>query len=61
MNKLEEKLEEYKERFNDNFPTIPLMRGRSDKEVIAMIDACLKANKNVAEMGFYSSNEDLLY
>lgn len=55
------KLREYAERFGDGFPTIPLAWGRSDEEVVELIDKCLAAGKNVYEMGLVSEDDDLKY
>lgn len=58
---LDEKLREYAERFGDGFPTIPLGWGRTDKEIIALINECLKAGKDAYEMGFLTDDEDIEY
>lgn len=62
MNKeLETKMQEYVKKFNDGFPTIPLARGRSDQEVIEIIDECLAKNKDVYELGYLSNDSDIDY
>ena len=43
----------YEERFPSGFPSVPLRRGRSDEEVIAMIEECLEKGKDVEELGYY--------
>lgn len=53
-------LEAYDEAFNDSFPTIPLLRGRTDAEAVEMIEKCLKENKDVYAMG-YLDLEDVEY
>ena len=58
--KLEKALEAYHQAFNDHFPTIPLLRGRTDAEAVAMIEECLKANKDVYAIG-YLELEDVEY
>ena len=52
MDELEKKLGEYAEMFGDGFPTIPLGWGRTDEELIAIIDECLKAKKDVYALGY---------
>lgn len=44
MNKLEEKLKEYRERFNDNFPIMTCMC-MTEEEVIEEIQKCLDRNE----------------
>ena len=58
---VEKKMQEYWERFGDSFPTIPLARGRSDEEVIEIIDECLKSGKDVYELGYVSDDPDIDY
>ena len=59
--KLLKALEQYEKTFNDAFPTIPLLMGREENEVIEMIEKCIKARKDVYEMGFLSLDEDTEY
>lgn len=47
-----EKLDEYTERFGDGFPMIPVAWGRTDEEVIAIIDHCLSENKDAYTLGY---------
>ena len=58
---LEKKLSEYVDRFNEGFPMIPLGWGRSDDEIIELIDKCLQANKNAYEMGLVTEDIDIIY
>ena len=44
-------LDAYYDRFGESFPSNPLHCGRSDEEVIGMIDRCLAEDKDVYEMG----------
>lgn len=46
-------LNAYYDHFGESFPASPLRWGRPDEEVIEMINQCLAADKDVAEMGFY--------
>ena len=58
---IEEKMQEYTERFEDGFPMIPLGWGRSDDEIIAIIDECLRANKDVYQLGYVTDDPDICY
>lgn len=59
--KLEKAYDRYKEKFNDNFPTIPLSETREDEEIIEMIDICIKVEKDVYDMGYLQLDEDIIY
>ena len=59
--KLMNKLAEYKKAFADGFPTIPLAWGRTDNEVIAIIDECLKKKKDVYQLGYVKEGEGVVY
>lgn len=61
MEKLEEKLQEYAEKFDDGFPMIPLGWGKTDDKIIAIIDECVGKGKDVYELGYVSDDEDILY
>lgn len=56
-----EKLQAYYEMFNDGFPMIPLGWGRSEKEIISIIDECLKKKKDVYELGYVSDDLGMEY
>lgn len=58
---LEEKLKKYAKKFGDGFPMIPLAWGRTDEEIIGLIDKCLAAGKDAYEMGFVSDDDDINY
>lgn len=58
---LEKKMDEYAEMFDDGFPTIPLATGRTEKELIEIIDKCLKEKKDVYELGYVKDDEDIYY
>lgn len=51
------KMQEYSETFGDGFPMIPLGWGRSDEEIIALIDECIQDNKDVYEKGLVKDDE----
>ncbi len=44
-------LELYENTFDDSFPTIP-MSGRTEEEMIDMINKCVAAKKDVYDMGY---------
>lgn len=57
--KLQKALEMYKEKFNDDFPTIPF-ESQEDEEIIDIIDECIEENKDVYDLG-YLSLDDIMY
>ena len=61
MDELEKALEAYYNAFNDNFPTVPLMAGRSDTEVIDIINECLEKDKDVYDLGYITLDENTEY
>ena len=50
-NKLIQALELYENTFDDSFPTIPLS-GRTEEEMIDMINECVSAKKDIYDMGY---------
>lgn len=58
---LEKALELYYVKFNDSFPTVPLMAGRSDDEVIKIIKECVDKEKDVYDLGYLKLDDDILY
>ena len=57
--KLQKALERYKEKFNDDFSTIPF-ESQEDEEIIDIIDECIEENKDVYDLG-YLSLDDIMY
>lgn len=57
--KLQKALERYKEKFNDDLPTIPF-ESQEDEEIIDIIDECIEENKDVYDLG-YLSLDDIMY
>lgn len=57
--KLQKALERYKEKFHDDFPTIPF-ESQEDEEIIDIIDECIEENKDVYDLG-YLSLDDIMY
>ena len=49
--KLLQALELYKNTFDDSFPTIPMI-GRTEEEMIDMINKCVSEKKDVYDMGY---------
>lgn len=54
---MDEKLQEYAKRFDDGFPMIPLKWGRTDHEIIEIIDKCLETGKDVYELGLVNDED----
>lgn len=61
MTMLDEKMVEYAKRFGDGFPMIPLGWGRSDEEIVEIIDECLKKGKDAYELGYVKDDDDIEY
>lgn len=57
MSQLDKALYDYEERFDDSFPTIPLLMEKSDEEVVDMIYRCIALDKEVYNLGILSLNE----
>lgn len=55
-----EAIEAYNKKFKDGFPTIPLL-SRPQKEVIEIVESCIKNNKDVYEMGYLKLDDDIVY
>lgn len=58
---MDEKLDAYTEKFGDGFPLMLLAWGRTDEEVIKIIDDCLEKGKDVYELGYVEDDDDSLY
>ena len=61
MDEFDKKIMEYNKRFEDGFPMMPLAWGRTEEQVIKIIDHCLKANKDVYELGYLDPEDDAVY
>lgn len=55
------KLFQYAQKFDDEFPMIPLGWSRSDEEVIKIINRCIKEEKNVYELGYLKLENGVKY
>ena len=51
-------LKKYEDRFDDSFPTVPLMLSRTDAEVIAIIQNCLDEDKDVYDLRYMNLDTD---
>lgn len=60
MKTFDEALELYEKTFDDSFPTIP-MSGKSNEEIIDIINKCVNEKKDVYDMGYLSLNDDTIY
>jgi hypothetical protein len=58
---LDSKLEEYINAFKEGFPMIPLAWGRTEAEIIDLIDRCLKEGKNAYDLGLVKEDDDILF
>ena len=58
---LQTALERYYNRFGDWFPMYPLANGRTDSEVIDIIQSCLDSGKDVTAAGLYDDDTQDFY
>lgn len=54
---MEKKMQEYRDAFGEGFPMIPLGWGRTEDEIIEVIDKCLEEKKDVYEMGLVNEGD----
>ena len=57
---LKKAYDEYKKKFKDEFPTVPLAERMEDEEIIEVINECIEENKDVYDLG-YLSLDDIMY
>ena len=57
--KLQKAYDEYKKKFNDDFPTIPF-DSVEDEKIIEIINDCVESGKDVYDIG-YLSLDDIMY
>lgn len=55
-----EAIKKYNKVFEDGFPSIPLLN-RPEKEIIEIVETCIKENKDVYEMGYLKLDNDIMY
>jgi hypothetical protein len=55
---LEKKLEQYAKMFDDGFPMYQLGRGRTDEEIVELIDTCIKEKKDAYEINLNKENKE---
>lgn len=62
---MEEKLDglmmEYKQKFNEGFPSFQVFRGRETQECIEIVQKCLREDKDAYELGYATLDEDVEY
>lgn len=61
MSEVDKKMLAYAKKFGDTFPIMPLGWGRTDEEVIEIIDRCLKTGKDAYELGYVEDDDDIKY
>lgn len=60
--KVEEAFNRYYEHFHENAPSFVLLDGSSsDREVIEMLNTCIKDNKDVYEEGYLTLDPNIKY
>lgn len=58
MGSLNDAIEAYNKKFSDGFPSIPLCWENPPERIVEMINPCIKANKDVYQMGFLEYPDD---
>lgn len=58
---MDEKLQEYANKFGEGFPMMPVAWGRTEEEVIRIIDECIVKDKDAYELGYVEEDEDVIY
>jgi hypothetical protein len=58
---LQKYLEKYVETFGEGFPMYQLGRGRTDAEIVKIINDCIESGKDAYAMGLVSDDLDLQY
>ena len=59
--RLEEYLIRYIDEFGEGFPMIPLGWGRTEDEIIEIIDRCLKEKKDVYELKMIEEDSEVQF
>ena len=54
-------LDAYWEKFGEGYPMYQLGRGRTDDEIIGIIQKCLETGQDVYAMGLIDEDEDVQY
>ena len=57
----DEKMLQYSKKFGEGFPMIPLAWGRTEQQLIYIIDECLKKGKDVYQLGYVDDDENVIY
>ena len=58
---MDEKLQEYANKFGEGFPMMPVAWGRTEEEVIRIIDECIVKDKDVYELGYVEEDDNVIY
>lgn len=61
MDELMDKLMEYAKKFDEGFPMYQLGRGRTDDEIIEIVNECLEKGKDAYELGLCTDDDDVYY
>lgn len=56
-----EALKKYAERFEGGFPMAPLGWGRTDEEVVEMIEKCLARGEDVYGLGILKQDDEVMF
>lgn len=58
---MDEKLQEYVNKFGEGFPMMPVAWGRTEEEVIRIIDECIVKDKDAYALGYVEEDDDVIY
>lgn len=61
IEKLDELLIEYVEKFGEGFPTYQIARTKTTAEVIGIIKKCLSSEKDAYELGYVTDDLNTMY
>lgn len=59
--RLDEYLIKYIDEFGEGFPMIPLGWGRTEDEIVEIIEKCLKEKKDVYQLGILKNDPKVVY
>lgn len=58
---MDEKLQEYAGKFGEGFPMMPVAWGRTEEEVIRIIDECISKDKDAYALGYVEEDDNVYY
>lgn len=58
---MDEKLQEYADKFGEGFPMMPAAWGRTEEEVIRIIDECISKDKDAYALGYVEEDDNAYY